>query len=159
MGSEIQPGYRMCFVCGWENPIGLNVTFYSEDGRVRARFTPDERHQGFPGLVHGGILFALLDEVISRAAYLMGDWVLTGRVEVRYARPARVGEPLELEGWVERAAGRGYLLAGRLTNPAGETVVEGRGVYVKLPAEFRRRLGGRPGALGRPVRTPGPAEG
>lgn len=159
MGSEIQPGYRMCFVCGWENPIGLNVVFYSDDGRVRARFTPDERHQGFPGLVHGGILFALLDEVISRAAYLMGDWVLTGRVEVRYVRPARIGEPLDLEGWVERAAGRGYLLAGRLANPAGETVVEGRGVYVKLPAELRRRLTARPGTLARPGDGAGPAGG
>ncbi len=150
MGSEVQPAYRMCFVCGWENPIGLKVAFYAEEGRVRGQFTPDERHQGFPGLVHGGILFALLDEVISRAAYLRGDWVLTGRVEARYARPARIGETLSLEGWVERAAGRGYLLAGRVTNPAGEVVAEGRGLYVKLPAELRRRLGRGRDILARP---------
>ena len=51
-----QPNSRYCFLCGRENPIGLKVSFYEDDRRrVIARFTPREEHQGFPGVLHGGI--------------------------------------------------------------------------------------------------------
>ncbi len=64
---HLQPNSRYCFLCGVENPIGLNLRFYeAEDGHVEARFTPKEEHQGYPGVLHGGITSALLDETIGR---------------------------------------------------------------------------------------------
>ena len=51
-----QPNSRYCFLCGLENPVGLKLAFYEdEDNRVLARYVPDEEHQGYPGLMHGGI--------------------------------------------------------------------------------------------------------
>jgi acyl-coenzyme A thioesterase PaaI-like protein len=59
---EKQPNSRMCFVCGIENPIGLNLHFYTdEEGRCIARFRPKSEHQGYPGHLHGGLISTLLD--------------------------------------------------------------------------------------------------
>ena len=59
---EKQPNSRMCFVCGIENPIGLHLSFYTDDeGRCIARFHPKPEHQGYPGHLHGGIISTLLD--------------------------------------------------------------------------------------------------
>ena len=63
-----QPNSRMCFVCGMQNPIGLKIIFEGDGERAWARFTASDEHQGYPGVLHGGITFALLDEVIGRAA-------------------------------------------------------------------------------------------
>ena len=62
----------MCFVCGPKNPVGLKVSF-NWDGKVaRAEFTPNRSHQGWSGVVHGGIISCLLDEAMSWAALFDG---------------------------------------------------------------------------------------
>jgi acyl-coenzyme A thioesterase PaaI-like protein len=59
---EKQPNSRMCFVCGVDNPIGLHLSFYTDDeGRTVARFRPKPEHQGYPGHLHGGLISTLLD--------------------------------------------------------------------------------------------------
>ena len=59
---EKQPNSRMCFVCGIDNAVGLHLHFYTDDeGRCIARFQPREKHQGFPGQLHGGVISTLLD--------------------------------------------------------------------------------------------------
>jgi acyl-coenzyme A thioesterase PaaI-like protein len=64
---EKQPNSRMCFVCGIDNPIGLHLSFYTDDeGRCIARFRPGPEHQGYPGHLHGGIISTLLDEAMGR---------------------------------------------------------------------------------------------
>jgi hypothetical protein len=56
----------MYFVCGIENPIGLKLKFYTDEGRCIARFRPGPGHQGFPGQLHGGLISTLLNrEMIS----------------------------------------------------------------------------------------------
>ena len=56
---NVQPSSRQCFLCGVENPIGLKLSFYElGDGRVATRFLPQQRHQGYPGVLHGGIASA-----------------------------------------------------------------------------------------------------
>lgn len=48
--------YTMCFACGQENPIGLKLSFRREGETVKTEFTPGELHQGWPGVVHVGII-------------------------------------------------------------------------------------------------------
>ncbi len=87
-----------CFVCGPDNPIGLHLTFRLEDGACVSEFTPGENHQGYPGVIHGGMLYAALDDVMANWLYLRGARAYTARCEIRYRRPAREGEQLLLEG-------------------------------------------------------------
>lgn len=78
------PGYRKCFVCGKDNPIGLNITFFKDKDKIRAEFIPESKHQGYKGIVHGGILFSILDEIMGRTAFInKGVMTLTVLTEAR----------------------------------------------------------------------------
>jgi len=140
MAAERQPRYDGCFICGATNPIGLGLTFWQSETEVWTEFTPDERHQGYPGYLHGGILYAVLDEVTGRAAYLQGGWVVTGRAEVRYLQPVAIGEPLRCRGWIVAARSRALELAGEARRLAdGALVATLRGLFVRLPEERIRQ--------------------
>lgn len=91
----------MCFACGPDNPIGLGIRFaLDEDGRCNATFTPTENHVGYQNTVHGGILFAALDDVMANVLYLANRKAHTARCDVRYRRPLEVGETVSLAGWI-----------------------------------------------------------
>ncbi len=104
-----QPNSRLCFVCGLENSYGLHLAFYETgSGEVSTEITVPERYQGFPGVVHGGIVAAMLDEAAGRAAMTgeQGRFMVTARLEVSYRQPVPVGAPLLLEGALVRRRGR-----------------------------------------------------
>ncbi len=84
----------MCFGCGRNNPIGLKLNFTWDSKITKAEFTPSKLHQGWPGIVHGGIITCLLDEAMSYAPYFKGIKTTTAKMQVRIRRPALVGEPL-----------------------------------------------------------------
>ena len=58
------PHTRSCFVCGESNPLGLQLRFHADGDEVRTRFVPRPEHIGFKGVVHGGLLATLLDEIM-----------------------------------------------------------------------------------------------
>jgi acyl-coenzyme A thioesterase PaaI-like protein len=84
-----------CFVCGSENPQGLHIDFHADgpDG-CRAQYTARPEHTGWPGIVHGGLLFTLMDEALAWALAYSGLRGVTARGDVRFCSPARVGTPL-----------------------------------------------------------------
>ena len=84
----------MCFVCGQNNPIGLKLNFKWDNKTARAEFTPNKSHQGWSGVVHGGIIGCLLDEAMSYAPYFQGIHCITAKMQVRMRRPALIDEPL-----------------------------------------------------------------
>jgi len=95
-----------CFVCGPENPIGLRLAFVEEDGVVCAEFRPTDLHVGYAGIVHGGILAAVLDDAMptprSRRAY----HARTPRRDVPYRAPRRPGDLWRVRGWIAQAPRR-----------------------------------------------------
>ena len=96
-----------CYVCGPENPRGLRLAWsLDEDGAVRARFRPDRTHQGWKGVVHGGILGALLDEAMAQWAVKNKKPTVTGKIEIRYRRPAPTDATLVAEARLVADRGR-----------------------------------------------------
>lgn len=91
---DIDKDFDMCFACGQKNPIGLKLKFTREGKGVRAEFTPGELHQGWSGVVHGGIIGCILDEAMSYAALFAGVDSLTARMLTRFKRPLQIDEPL-----------------------------------------------------------------
>ena len=86
----------MCFACGPDNPIGLKIVFDCEGDRCGATFTPDQNHVGWEDTVHGGIIYAALDDVTANVLYKQGLKAHTARCEVRYRQPLNVGETVNL---------------------------------------------------------------
>jgi acyl-coenzyme A thioesterase PaaI-like protein len=91
---------KSCFVCGPDNAVGLHVPF-TRDGPhgSRADYTAREEHCGWPGLLHGGVALALLDEALAWALYFQGLFGVTARLETRFRQPIRVGERLIVRAW------------------------------------------------------------
>lgn len=86
-----------CFVCGPYNPTGLRAEFRVEGEVIRSRWTPNEQHQGWQGVVHGGVIASLLDEAMAYTLFARGVMGMTARMEIRYRSPARAGDALEIE--------------------------------------------------------------
>lgn len=86
--------YSVCFGCGQNNPIGLKLKFQWDGKTARAEFTPTGNYQGWPDLVHGGIIICLLDEAVGYAALFEGLHCVTAEMQVRLRRPASIGDTL-----------------------------------------------------------------
>lgn len=86
-----------CFGCGPDNPFGLHLHFtrFGEDG-VQASFVCEDRHVGWPGLQHGGITGAILDEASGYVPYGLGLVTVTAELNVSFVAPIRVGEVLHI---------------------------------------------------------------
>lgn len=98
-----QPNSKHCFVCGLENPAGLQLKIYQiEPGVIETTFIAPEHFQGYPGVLHGGIVATLLDEISGRAH--MGEdpsaprFLFTGKLEVIYRKNVPIGQPLRIVG-------------------------------------------------------------
>ncbi len=122
-----------CFVCSPSNPIGLRVRFALDGRRVVGEFVPTDLHVGFAGLVHGGILAAVLDDAVAWLAYYQGEETVTGRLAIRFRQPARPGERLRVEA--EEIGRRGRLRQGRavLRTDDGTVVAEAEATMLPAP--------------------------
>lgn len=131
-----QPNSDHCFVCGRANPIGLHARFYADDGgNVYAEYTPRAEHQGYPGVMHGGLITALLDELIGRTAIAHNLWCMTVQLTVRFKKPVPLGAPLQLKGELIKKTHRVLEGRGEIRLPDGTLAVEAVGTYVKIPDE------------------------
>ncbi len=137
---EQQPDSNACFVCGKQNPHGLKLDFFEVDGRVETTFTAGVEHQGWPGFVHGGILFTVLDETIGRVGFTVNAYTMTGRIEIRYRNPAPINTPIRCVGTLVRDRGRALELQGFAQLPDGTIVAEASGVYMRVPDQLRDSL-------------------
>lgn len=145
---NLQPNSDYCFVCGRKNTHGLHMQFY-DDGqdKVVSDYTVREPFQGYPGLVHGGILSAMLDEVVGRVA-LIGDhhhFMMTVKLEVKFRHPVPVNTPLRLVGERVKIRGRIGQACGRIELPDGTVAVEAALVLADIPEPYHQA---NPAALG-----------
>ncbi|MGH2932557.1 MAG: PaaI family thioesterase [Gaiellaceae bacterium] len=124
-----------CFGCG-DNPIGFHLPHPEREGvdRYETTFSFDERHQGGPGLAHGGMVSALLDEVCGLLATWYRFPVVTGRIFLRYRRPVPINRPLLSRALVEEEKGRRVHVRGELWD-SDELLAEARIAFVHVPLE------------------------
>ena len=138
--SKLQASSRYCFVCGVENPHGLHLVFkQTGPGEISADYIVPEQFQGYPGVVHGGIVAAMLDEISGRAH--MGDdpnkprFMFTARLELRYRKNVPVGQPLHLVGRAQKSKGRTATASGQIFGPDGTLLAEAEALLVDVPGE------------------------
>ena len=99
---DTEKEFDMCFACGQKNPIGLKLNFAWDGKVVKAEFTPNKFHQGWSGVVHGGIISCLLDEAMSYAALFAEVNSLTARMQTRFRRPVQIDETLTIAARVTK---------------------------------------------------------
>jgi uncharacterized protein (TIGR00369 family) len=136
MEIKKQAQSRDCFVCGVQNATGLHMKFYeNEPGVVEATYTVDEKFQGYPGVVHGGIIASMMDEVMGRV--FMGNdpprFMVTAELKIRYRKPVPTCEPLNLRGEAVSDNGRVGRAVGTIHDSKGNLLVQGEIVVANMP--------------------------
>jgi uncharacterized protein (TIGR00369 family) len=130
-----------CFACGRLNPSGLQLDFDVSTNSATARYTALQRHQGYDGTVHGGVVTALLDETMGWAIFHQGIWGVTAKLEVTFKRPVPVGEEVVVRGELVRERGRTIETRGAVARAStGEVLAEATGVFMRMPDERRAEL-------------------
>ena len=136
--SQRQPSSRSCFLCGRDNAVGLKMVWdnHPQEKEVRATVTVCEHFNGYPGVVHGGILAAILDETAGRSVLLQGgfeDLMVTVKMEVLYRRPTPTGVPLQAVGKVERRTGTRAETKAEIRLPDGTVSARARVLLARPP--------------------------
>jgi acyl-coenzyme A thioesterase PaaI-like protein len=135
-----QPNSRMCFICGVENPIGLKLQIYqTAPGMIETTYTAPDHFQGYPGILHGGIVATILDEISGRA--LMGDpssprFMFTGRLQVKYRRNVPTGEPLRIVGKGVKSKGKSAEGWAGIYDQEGNLLAEATTLLIDLPKDL-----------------------
>ncbi len=148
------PTYRGCIVCGDPavNPHSLNLRFRTSDDGVEVDFTPGVAHEGYKGIVHGGIVCAVLDETIGWAASVARrKYLVTGELAVRFLRPLASGIPVTVRGRAVEHAARYSLAEGEIVDRLGNVYARATGKFFVIPdakaREVRDYLTFREGAV------------
>jgi len=122
----------MCFACGQRNPVGLKLEFRFEGADYVADFVVRPEHQGWAGLVHGGLLATALDETMARLLWEKGLNAITGRLSVRYHQPVRIGDRLRLHARITRQRSPAVETAAAANNAEGAVVAEATAVSMEV---------------------------
>ncbi len=135
-----QPNSRHCFVCGLENLYGLRLKFYATGpGEVTTHCSIPEQYQGYPGVVHGGVVAAMLAEVAARA--LMGvdpdatRFMVTARLTIQYRQTVPVAQPLRIVGKVEKEKHRSATAKAAIYGAGQQVLAEASALLVDLPEQ------------------------
>jgi acyl-coenzyme A thioesterase PaaI-like protein len=129
-----QPNSKSCFACGLENHTGLHLRFdITAPGEVTSIYSVPPQFQGFPGVVHGGIIAAMLDEVCWRAPMGVDHprFMFTARLEVRYRKNVPVETSLRIVGRVVKSKSRTATTTGAIYGPAGDLLAEADALLVE----------------------------
>ncbi|MCD4701779.1 MAG: PaaI family thioesterase [Candidatus Aegiribacteria sp.] len=95
--SDIFDDDRYCFVCGEKNPFGLQLEPKGENGKGTILWIPEKRHQGYTGVVHGGLISTLLDEAMAYAGMSVAGFCATAEISIKFRKPVRTGETVKIE--------------------------------------------------------------
>ena len=127
-----------CIICGMDNELGLHAHFYNtEDNKVVSKVVFKFEHQSYPGRTHGGMISALLDELIGRAIWIKDEnaWGVTIKLEVRYRKPVPYGVPLMAFGELISETSRTFTGSGYIKDLDGNILAEATGTYMRLPID------------------------
>jgi uncharacterized protein (TIGR00369 family) len=97
-----------------------------------------DAYQSYPGIVHGGIVAAMLDEVVGRVAMIDDHhhFMMSVKLEVKYRRPVPTETPLRIVGRVVRLRGRLGQAVGEILLPDGGVAAESVMTLADVPAEM-----------------------
>ncbi|MCX6251011.1 MAG: PaaI family thioesterase [Bacteroidetes bacterium] len=134
-----QHNSNMCFVCGLDNDFGLKASFYETSGNeLIALFTPSEKHQGYPGRLHGGIASTILDETIGRAICAGKEdqvWGVTVEFQINYRKPIPLDHEIKVISRITKEKGRFFIGTGEILLDDGEIAVSAEGKYLRIPLD------------------------
>jgi len=152
------PGFK-CFGCSTSNSSSLKLQiFANESGKVTTQFVPKEDHTSFPGVVHGGIQFTVLDDTAFWALLIRTkSLALTNASSVKYLKPLIIGDKIYGQAEVVSVENKKVVVNSRILNAKGEICTEGTYTFtlvattamekmfnIKFTERFKQKLAALP---------------
>lgn len=125
----VENRFPYCFACGESNPIGLHLKFAKKDLLVEAVFSPNDFHQGYPDIVHGGIVTTLLDEAMAYALEFNGYRGLTAKLYVRFLKPLRPRDNYKIMGYIDKIRNRLARVHSEIIDENGNIMARAYGLF------------------------------
>ncbi len=122
-----------CIACGFTNINGLHLRFDTDyEGGVTASFECNEIFEGYPGILHGGIISMILDSAMGNCMFSRGLATVTVEMNTKFRHPVRTGYQATVSAKVTRASHPLYLLEARIIQN-GEVKATGKGKFYDQP--------------------------
>jgi len=139
-GGEIRSEY--CFVCGRNNPRGLNIPFNFANRKVTAVYTPEKEYCGFDNIVHGGILSTLADEAMMHLIWSSDLRAATAEIVMRFHSTAIIGQKILIEAEFLERSDKLIRCQCRLRDSEGRKIASAKGKFLPLTekelADFKK---------------------
>lgn len=137
------PGSKNCFVCGRNNPHSLKMEFFvNDEGEVVASTAIPSGYEGYPGMAHGGIIVAILDEASGRAVTTddPNRFFVTSELNVKYRKPVPTEKLITVKASITKNRGKVRWGHGEIQDEAGILLAESNAVFVDLtPSDFSQQ--------------------
>ncbi|MBU1801634.1 PaaI family thioesterase [Nocardioides sp.] len=141
-GGALPSHHAQCLGCGAENPHGHHLVV-TRDGPnvVAASHTFDARHVGAPGIVHGGAVATVFDDLYGFLLYSVGDLAVTRKLDVEYLRPVLLDVDYTLRATIAERAGRKIHMAASLEDSTGLLAARSSALFVTVDIDHFKNHG------------------
>jgi len=136
-----------CFACGKDNPEGMRLKFFFDQGHHRAwcKFKLPRKYQGPPGHAHGGIIATLLDEAMGKVNKLRSVVALTSSMAIEFVKPVPLDKNLIVEGTEQDVQGRRHFNTAEIRDEHGTVLARSQGVFIAVdPERMKAKFSQRP---------------
>ena len=133
-----QTNSKNCFICGLDNESGVKAPFYNlEDNSVATIFKFKSEHQSYPGRTHGGIISAMLDELIGRALWIKepDTYAVTTSMTIKFKKPIPYDTFIKGRGYIVKDSSRLYVGMGELYDMDNNLLASVEATYLKMSSE------------------------
>lgn len=136
MREQVHPG---CVVCCPDNVQGLRLDFkLSPNGRITADFIYDRNYEGYAGVLHGGVISALLDGAMTNCLFARGCIAVTADFRVRFRHPVITGQMASVRAWITRSTPPIYELKAEIVQE-GQVKTTATGKFMEQ-SQLHRKL-------------------
>ena len=133
-----QTNSKFCFICGLDNESGVKAHFYNlEDDSVATIFKFKEEHQSYPGRTHGGVITAMLDELVGRALWVNepNTYGVTTTLNIKFRKAVPYDTLIKGRGYIVKNSSRMFVGCGELYDMDGNILAELNANYLKLSSD------------------------
>ncbi len=121
--------YENCFICGKDNPVGLKLIFQYGENSAFTKIKLSRNYEGYPSVIHGGIVAALLDEVMAKAILNKGVEAVTVEINLKYKSPLEVEKEYFLSSKIIKMKSKIVLCEASIVSLDGKLVAEADGKF------------------------------
>ncbi len=127
-----------CVACSLLNDKGLHLEFETGNGGVFARFECDRACEGYPGILHGGIIATILDGAMGNCLFARGQAAVTVEMTTRFRHPIYIDRQATVNARLVRNAAPLYLLEADIVQD-GQVKATAKGKFYDQPQLAQRR--------------------